>query len=389
MKTKITRRRFIQSAALATSGLTLESNLFAAKTKTASEAFSFVLLGDLHLDKLEHHDLDHLRKSDAKQLPQIERYSRITSEVTPKLFSTLQKTITDLNKNSATHAAFTIQVGDFVEGVCTSPELSKQHFDYALNFVRESKLATPFLFTKGNHEINSPGSINLYQSDFFPFLSEQIRAVTKREENLQKAYFTVSQGNALFIFFDAYDKHDCLDWMESVLAKRTEQHVFVVIHTPVVPYGARAAWHIFASAPEVVRRNRLLNLLGKHKAIVLSGHLHKFSSMVRETKEGNFFQLALHSVISSEDMKSETTLLGVENYTVKQLELESDYHPESKELRRELIEAEKPFVKHFEYTDLPGYAVLTVNKAKVEAKMYSGTNQKLWKTIDISALLAA
>jgi len=165
MKTKITRRRFIQSAALATSGLTLESNLFAAKTKTASEAFSFVLLGDLHLDKLEHHDLDHLRKSDAKQLPQIERYSRITSEVTPKLFSTLQKTITDLNKNSATHAAFTIQVGDFVEGVCTSPELSKQHFDYALNFVRESKLATPFLFTKGNHEINSPGSINLYQSD--------------------------------------------------------------------------------------------------------------------------------------------------------------------------------------------------------------------------------
>jgi len=387
MKRKITRRRFIQSAALATSSLAIGSNLFAAKNE--SDSFSFVLLGDLHLDKLEHHDLDQLRKSDAKQLPQIERYSRITAEVTPKLFSTLRMTIAELNKNSVTRPAFTIQVGDLVEGVCTSPELCKQHFDYALNFVRESKLATPILFTKGNHEINSPGSVKLYQSNFLPFLSEQIRTIDKRAENLQKAYFTVSQGNALFIFFDAYDKHDCLDWMEAVLLKRTEQHVFVVIHTPVVPYGARAAWHIFASAPEVARRNRLLNLLGKHNAIVLSGHLHKFSSLVRETKEGNFFQLALHSVIPPGDIQPLTTLLGVKNYTTEQLELEPDYHPESREFRRECIEAEKPFVKHFEYTDFPGYAVLSVNKNKVEAKIYSGTTQNVWKTIDISALLAA
>jgi hypothetical protein len=258
-----------------------------------------------------------------------------------------------------------------------------------LDFLRESKLATPFLFTKGNHDCQGIGSAKAFDSVFLPFLSEQIRALSKREEKLQKAYFTVSQGNALFVFFDAYDKHDCLDWLEAVLAKRTEQHVFVVIHTPVAPYGARAAWHIFSSPPETARRNRLLGLLGKHNAIVLSGHLHKFNSMVRETSEGKFFQLALHSVIPPGETNGFDFLSGTKDYTPDQVELEADYNPESKEMRRELIVAEKPFVNHFEYCDLPGYAVLSVNKNKVEAKLYSGITRKSWKTIDISALLAA
>ena len=110
--------------------------------------------------------------------------------------------------------------------------------------------------------------------------------------------------------------------------------------------------------------------------------------MVRETAEGRFFQMALHSVIPSGELKPKSTLLGINNYTTKQLELEPDYHPESKELRRALIEAEKPFIKHFEYADYPGYAVISVNKSKVEANIYPGVSRSSWKTIKISELLA-
>ena len=41
-----------------------------------------------------------------------------------------------------------------------------------------------------------------------------------------------------------------LIWLEATLAKRTEKHLFVVIHTPVVPYDARADWHRVAE-PEI------------------------------------------------------------------------------------------------------------------------------------------
>lgn len=389
MNQKITRRRFLRTAAVATSGLAVGSNvLTGANSKNDSDRFAFVLLGDLHLDKLEHHDLPALRATDAKQLPHIEMYSRITAEMTPKLFSTVRKTIVELNKKPATRVPFTIQVGDLLQGVCRNPELSQQHYKYALDFVRQSNLGTPFLFTKGNHEINEPSGSKLYRSDIIPFLSEQIRAVDHRNEALQTAHFAVSHGNALFVFFDAYNRKDCLTWMESILAKRTEQHLFIVIHPPATPYGARAAWHIFSNSTDAASRERFLNLLGRHRAMVLSGHLHKFSSMVRDTKEGKFFQLALHSVIPSEDVTSKATLVGTKNYTPKLLDLDPEYSPETREVRREWIETEKPFVRHFEYADLPGYAVVTIDRDKVEAKVFSGISRKPWKTINVTKLLA-
>ena len=37
-----------------------------------------------------------------------------------------------------------------------------------------------------------------------------------------------------------------LEWLEAVATKRTAKHLFVIIHPPVVPYGARATWHLYA-----------------------------------------------------------------------------------------------------------------------------------------------
>jgi hypothetical protein len=48
-------------------------------------------------------------------------------------------------------------------------------------------------------------------------------------------------------------------------------------------------------------REEIMNLLGAHKAIVLSGHLHKTSVVVRNTPSGNFVQVGLGSVVPSLD----------------------------------------------------------------------------------------
>ena len=54
--------------------------------------------------------------------------------------------------------------------------------------------------------------------------------------------------------------------------------------------------------------------------------------------------------------------------------------------RRAVYDAERAFVDAFEYADLPGYAVVLVDGAKVTVKMYSGTTREVWRTVDLGAL---
>jgi hypothetical protein len=43
-------------------------------------------------------------------------------------------------------------------------------------------------------------------------------------------------------------------------------------------------------------------------------------------------------------------------------------------------------VNAFEYADVPGYAVVTVDGPRVLVKMYAGTSTDLWRTVDLTAL---
>ena len=79
-----TRRQFIQ-AGTAAAGLTLAPPWVRAASPEGG--FSFVLLGDLHYDKLEHHDRAYLDKKYPNDLGQIRNYSRITREIMPRLFA--------------------------------------------------------------------------------------------------------------------------------------------------------------------------------------------------------------------------------------------------------------------------------------------------------------
>lgn len=99
--------------------------LGAALQANAAEApgFSFILLGDLHYDKLSHHDMNWLTQHKAGELGQIRNYSRITEEITPHVFASLRETIASLSETSAP-PAFVLQVGDLAEGLCGNQQLA-------------------------------------------------------------------------------------------------------------------------------------------------------------------------------------------------------------------------------------------------------------------------
>ena len=369
------RRRFLQACtAAALPGIV-------SPAAEDGKPFSFILLGDLHYDSLAHHDLKWLQEHHAGDLSQIQNYSRLTAEVMPGMFTAVKQQIAAL-RESAAPPAFVLQVGDLVEGLCGNAELAVRQNREALAFVAQAELGLPFVFTKGNHDVTGDGAKEAFDEVLLPFMAQEARKLDASTTHTQ-ANHTLTYGEAQFAFFDAYEKTS-LEWLEAVAAKRTARHLFVIIHPPVVPYGARATWNLYAGEKAQAQRGKLLDVLGQQEAMVLGGHLHKFSALTRLAGRKSFSQLAVSSVVSALNQKPKDVLHGLESYTGDQVNLEPKHAPETAELRREIYASERKQVTAFEYADAAGYAVVTVNGGKVEAAVHAGAQTGAFQILKIS-----
>jgi hypothetical protein len=235
------------------------------------------------------------------------------------------------------------------------------------------------------HDVTGPGAASAFKEVLRPFLTTH--ATSLNAGKIVNDCFAIEHSGAHFCFFDAYDNQS-LDWLEATLARRTARRCFVIVHPPVVPYGARSTWHIYSSERDKPRRERLLELLGQHHAIVLGGHIHKYNLLMRVTpgpRSGKFVQLGISSIISKPEAAiAKDTLSGVNEYNGDQIKVEPNFSPGTETARRAVYEAEAPFVQDFQYADLPGYAVVTVTADRVTAKIFSGTSRQLWRTVELA-----
>ncbi len=380
-----TRRRFLGTALAAGAGLAVARPRLRAASSPAR--FSFILLGDLHFDALAHHDMAWVEREKPNDVAQIRNYSRITAETTPALLATVRAVAADLDRDPATRVAFILQAGDLVEGLCGSEELAVRQNRDALAALGAAGLRVPFLFTKGNHDITGPGAAPAFAAVFQPFLSAQTRALDPAAPPVDGARFSAAvgpagaRGRAEFAFFDAYDAARSLEWFEAVAARRTADHLFVAVHPPVVPYGARATWHLFASERDRARREKLLALLGDQQAIVLGGHIHRFNFLERRAGRGRFRQFALSSVLGTAAPAPKEILAGAAAYTPDQVDVEPRFSPANLAERRAVYVAERAFVDAFDYADLPGYAVVTVDGPRVRADLCRGATREIWRSV--------
>jgi UDP-2,3-diacylglucosamine pyrophosphatase LpxH len=373
----LTRRRFLTSAA-ATAGAISPF----ARAADAKGAFSFILLGDLHFDRWEHHDLKWLEAHKAGDLSQIRNYTKLTAEVMPQVFAAVKARIAAL-RSSATPPAFVLQVGDLVEGLCGSEELAARQNREAVEFVTQAELGVPFLFTKGNHDVTGEGAVAAFNAVLQPWMKAEAGKIDAKAAQTG-ANFTATHGDAQFAFFDAYDKSS-LEWLEAVAQARTAGRLFVTVHPPVVPYGARATWHLYAADKAKAQREKLLQILARQEAIVLGGHLHKFSHVTRKVADGGAFtQLAVSSVVSAPNQKVNQELTGTAAYNGDQVTLEPKHAPETEAERRAVYERERAFVTDFQFADTAGYAVVTVAADRVEAQVHAGTAGVPFRTVRLA-----
>jgi hypothetical protein len=446
MSHDFTRRAFLQTA-LGTAALGA-ATLGAAAAE--GDAYSVLFLGDVHYDRLSHHDMSWLTREKPNDVRQVQNYSRLTSDVWPQTLARLRTHIAEgrtavtsaaaiaapmggsdstraRTENRAarggTRVAFVAQIGDIIEGLCGTSALAELQAREALASITDARLGAPFLFCKGNHDITGPGAPEVFDRVLQPFVRAQAEAIGAGAIcfDTDRACLALSYGPDWFLFVDAYEPAHTLAWLERVLAKRTARHVFLLVHPPLVPYGARSTWILYAKPAEHPNRQRLLELLGEHRVFVLTGHIHRYAAVARQTPRGPFVQLALSSVISDPALRAPAAsdvsgallgasarsasvspssssdsmsldafgptsfLSGVDRYVPEQIRVEPQFSPATETERRAVLAAEASEIRGFEYGDVPGYASITIDGARVHATLHAGLATRPWRTLDLTA----
>lgn len=371
----LNRRKFIAAAGMLAAVLPLGASAFDFIPSPGSD-FNFILLGDLHFDKLEHHDPEYLKVRYPNDIGQIKNYSRITAENLPLLLMESKE------KGQALNADFYLQLGDFVEGLCGSEALAQTQTKEFIALIAAQKLKRPFFVIKGNHDITGTGAPETFKSTVLSWQT----AEHKKKQNTANTTFV--HKNARFVFFDCFTPVESLEWLKTVLAEHTEKLLFFCVHYPVVPFNSRSTWTVFGKPGEKAYRADLIDLLGKHQAIVLCGHIHKTNILARKTDEGKFVQVSFGSVISAPDAPVKDHLKGVQHYHQDLVNLEPNFSPSTIQQRRDILTTEAPFITHYEYADFCGHGTVEVDQADdVKLSLFVNVDKQPWAVVSLTALL--
>ena len=157
-----------------------------------------------------------------------------------------------------------------------------------------------------------------------------------------------------------------------------------MVHEPVIPVTERC-WHTLRKDPE--QREKLLEVIARHKAIVLTAHLHRYSVVSRNTPFGPIVQVMVISVVKDRNYQKPTKIIT--EYGPSLAENMSEWQPETLEARKSILAEEAKYVSFFKQTDLPGYAIIKTDgkKGTVWLEYYAAFGKEPYDSIDLTSLL--
>lgn len=342
----------------------------------------FVVLGDLHLDKFEFHDMDyvHTRPSDWRQITR--EYPYFTAAYTPKLFAAVGRRLDE-------GRVALVQLGDLMQGVAGNDSLSLAMARYAVAEIDRTAGGRTVILAKGNHDVSaSPGQSEAWRQVVLPYLERQ---TGQRLENGMYRY-ALGDDAELFVaeqFFSPdrmLPEQALLDFLRRELPRSTARYRFLVTHQPVVPVTERC-WHLFSGIRRPVSdpalREELLELLARYRVTVLCGHLHRYSRCVRRTAAGNVVQLMVCSTVDS--FTTPQTPCPAGPYPDPE-RMDATWQPHTLGVRRSLLEAERPRIRHYACCVRPGHATVDISAREACFSFYSGFSDRPSETFSIDSL---
>jgi len=184
---------------------------------------------------------------------------------------------------------------------------------------------------------------------------------------------------------DPWDKTtDMVAFLAHELAESDAKYKFVAIHEPAIPVTERC-WHPLRNDPG--KREKLLEVIARHKAIVLCAHLHRYSVVRRDTPFGPVVQVIVVSVV-----KDRHELNPLKVITVYGPSLAGNvpaWQPETLEARKTMLADEAKFVTFYKQTDLPGYAMIRIDGKQDVVRMdyYAVFGEKPYNSVNLTKLL--
>ena len=337
---------------------------------------TILVIGDLHYDLIEDHDMEWLagKPDDLRQVT--EEYTVSTANH----WSAFMTIIRDRASSVKPPVKGIIQLGDLSEGLAGSPEKARQMAGNAMKAIRDTRMPVPWLITKGNHDITGPGAVEVFNEIYIPEIRKQTGI-----PGIKGANYSYTYDNVQVTVIDPWDKSvDVIDFLERELSGSKSAVKFVAVHEPVIPVTERC-WHLFRNQPE--KREKLLEVIARNRAIVLCAHLHRYSVVRRNTEYGPVVQVMVVSVIRDKDYQIPDKVITA--YGPSLAEDVPDWQPETIELRKKMLADESRFITYYKQTDLPGYALLKINLRNngVKLKYYAAYSGKPYDKLNISDLM--
>lgn len=337
---------------------------------------SFIVLGDLHYDLLEDHDMEWL----ATKPDDLRQVTKEYTVFTANNWSDFTALLKAKSKSYLPKVRGVLQLGDLSEGLAGNPEKAMQMARNTMTAVDKIGMDVPVIITKGNHDITGPGAAEAFQNVYVPAFARFTGNPSVSSAN----YATEIDGN-LFVCVDPWDKSvDMLDVLEQNLKNSGAKNKFVLIHEPVIPVNERC-WHTLRNSPE--KRERLLKILAQNRAVVLSAHLHLYSVVCRNTEWGPIVQIMVNSVVKDRNFQKPAQVLT--RYGSVLATSNPSWQPETMAERIKWLDEETPHISYFKQMDLPGYGILTMDSktGDISLEYYAAFAKAPYDSISISGLM--
>ncbi|MBE6402423.1 MAG: metallophosphoesterase [Lentisphaerae bacterium] len=326
---------------------------------TASE-YSFMALGDIHFDGEAYHSTvpqqAHRRKERKRNL---DMWKNGKSD---QVLAAAAKQLTP-------DMPFVVQIGDFTQGDCDGEALQEKMFADAFAAVKKYFPQHKLLAVKGNHDVRTVGVKGACNTpavkSFLPLIAKELG-----REKITGNYAVV-QGKDLFIFIDSFVGKDTLfNFIDKTLKRYPEsRYTFLISHLPLLPCSpGYPVWLI----PQY---DKLIPILAKRNAVILSAHTHIPSCVSIKTPEGSLAQIVVSS-IGCDWKRNEKMAIRAANFE-DFCKLISARKMKDKKVVSILDYMKKQQIKMYElYHVTSGFAVIKVKNDSVVAEFYNDESGK-------------
>ena len=194
---------------------------------SVAQKSSFLVLGDLHYDLLQDHDMEWLSKKPDDLRQVTAEYTKYTSENWDDFMAILKKRVV----SNGSRVKAIVQLGDLSEGLAGTEEKARQMASNAMKAIETIHMPVPWIIAKGNHDITGPGAPKAFQEFYIPMLRKQ----TNNPE-IKSANYSYRCQNIQITCVDPWDKEsDMVAFLERELSGSDAKYKFVAIHEPVIP----------------------------------------------------------------------------------------------------------------------------------------------------------